>query len=245
MKRLDGITRRLGVSTVVVAVAFLAGCAQTLVQPQSQTTMRLPKPGRVLVYDFAVTPDEVHVDQGVLHQVADAASGTTISARDAALAHQVADRFADELVGRIQALGMPAMRAPRATRTTPGDLKIVGAFLDVDQGNRLQRLVIGFGVGGSQVDTETEVLQVADTGLRKVAQFSTHADSGEMPGAAVTMGAGAAASGGVTAAVAAANIAVSGVKGYRSDAERMAGRSADKAAAYLGQLFAQQGWIAP
>lgn len=64
-----------------------------------------------------------------------------------------------------------------------------------------------------------------------------------MPGAAVTGGAGAAASGGMTAGVAAANMAVSGVKGYRSQVEQMTARSADQAAAYLSQYFAQQGWI--
>jgi hypothetical protein len=59
------------------------------------------------------------------------------------------------------------------------------------------------------------------------------------------MGAGAAAQGGVTAGMAAANVAVGGVKAYRSDVERMAGRSADEAVAYLSEYFAKQGWISP
>jgi len=35
------------------------------------------------------------------------------------------------------------------------------------------------------------------------------------------------------------------VKAYRSDVERMAGQSADKAVQYLSQFFARQGWISP
>ena len=66
-----------------------------------------------------------------------------------------------------------------------------------------------------------------------------------MPGAAVTMGAGAAAQGGATAGMAAANVAAGGVKGYRSQVDAMAGRSADRAAQYLSEFFAREGWIPP
>jgi hypothetical protein len=49
----------------------------------------------------------------------------------------------------------------------------------------------------------------------------------------------------MTAGMAAANVAVSGVKGYRSQADFMAGRTADHAADYLSQYFGLQGWIPP
>ncbi len=48
-----------------------------------------------------------------------------------------------------------------------------------------------------------------------------------MPGAAVTMGAGAAAQGTVTASMAAANAAATGIKGYRSQLDAMAKRTTD------------------
>jgi len=54
------------------------------------------------------------------------------------------------------------------------------------------------------------VLVPSDGAFRTLLAFKTHADSGEMPGAAVTMGAGAAAQGAVTAGMAAANVAVGG-----------------------------------
>jgi hypothetical protein len=47
----------------------------------------------------------------------------------------------------------------------------------------------------------------------------------------------------MTAGVAAANVGVSGIKGYRSQVEQMTSRSADQAVAYLSQYFAKQGWI--
>jgi hypothetical protein len=74
-------------------------------------------------------------------------------------------------------------------------------------------------------------------------EFKTHADSGDMPGAAVTMGAGAAAQGAATGGMVAANVAVSGFKIYRSEHEQMAARSAAQAVAYMSHVFAKEGWI--
>ena len=237
-------------SLVILAAALAqltAGCAQTYVQPQSQTAAtHLGKPSRILVYDFATSPDEVHLDQNVLRQVVNNATAAPPPAqRDIALGHQVAGSFAEELVSRIRGMGLRAERASRDTPVYHHDVKIVGAFVDVDQGNQLQRLVIGLGAGASQVDTEVEVIQASERGAVRVAQFSTHADSGEMPGAALTMGAGAAASGGLAAGAAVASAGVGGVNAYRSQVAIMAGRSADQAAAYLAQVFGREGWIAP
>ena len=64
-----------------------------------------------------------------------------------------------------------------------------------------------------------------------------------MPGAAPTLGAGAAVQGGVTAGMVVANTAISGVKTYNSDVARMAAASGDQVVRYLSEFFAQQGWI--
>ena len=120
---------------------------------------------------------------------------------------------------------------------------MLATFGAPSKGNRLRRRVIGFGAGQSKLDTQ--VLAPSGSGYPTLLEFKTHTDSGEMPGAAVTMGAGAAAQGTVTAGMAAANVAVSGVKTYRTAMGAMASRSADKAAAYLSEFFASQGWISP
>ncbi len=113
----------------------------------------------------------------------------------------------------------------------------------MDEGNRLGRIVIGFGAGASKLDTEVGVYYEARR--RKVLDFKTHADSGKLPGAAATMGAGAAVAGGITAGGLAASAAAGTVKEYHSEIERMAGHSADQAVAYLSEFFAKQGWIRP
>jgi spore maturation protein SpmB len=51
--------------------------------------------------------------------------------------------------------------------------------------------------------------------------------------------------GGATAGMAAVNVAVGGVKAYRSAVERMAANSGEQAAVYLSEYFGKQGWIPP
>src|SRR5262249_23760675 len=143
----------------------------------------------------------------------------------------------------IRDLGLPAQRASRGSRLPPDAIAVTGMFLNVDEGNRLSRTVVGFGMGQSKVDAKVELYAPGSGGPAKLLEFTTHADSGSSPGALVTGGAGAAASGGMTAGAAAANVGVSSIKGYRSQVEQMTSRSADQAVAYLSQYFAKQGWI--
>lgn len=51
----------LGVAAGII-LAMVVGCAPTQVQPIRMDADRLPKPDLILVYDFAVSPDEVHLD---------------------------------------------------------------------------------------------------------------------------------------------------------------------------------------
>jgi hypothetical protein len=198
----------------------------------------LPKPSHILVYDFAVSEREVTEYQGIMRQqpsVKDPAE------RERQLAREVKDALAEEVTDGLRVLGFTVTRVSRGTPAMRNELIIDGQFLTVDEGNPLRRLVIGFGSGTSTVVSRAQVYQGSNT--RKVLEFSTRSDSGMMPGAAPTLGAGAAVQGGVTAGMVVANAAVSGVKTYNSEVARMAAASGDQVVRYLSEFFAQQGWI--
>jgi len=163
--------------------------------------------------------------------------------RERLLAQEVKEARADELIEGLRSLGFRVERAKRGTPATGTDMLIDGQFLTVDEGNPLRSLVIGFGNGASSVQTQVQVYQGPDA--RKIMEFTTQSDSSKMPGAAATMAAGAAVSGGVTAGMVAANAAASGVKTYKSDVARMAADSGDQVARYLSEVFEKQGWIRP
>jgi len=223
-------------------VACLAvACGQTGIR---NTTVRaptnVPRPERILVYDFAVSAQEVREYQGIMRQqpaIKDPAE------RERLLAQEVKDALADELVDGLRSLGFRVERVKRGTDATGTDMLIDGQFLTVDEGNPLHSLVIGFGSGASSVQTQVQVYQAPDA--RKIMEFTTQSDGSKMPGAATTMAAGAAVSGGVTAGMVAANAAASGVRTYKSDVARMAADSGDQVARYLSEFFGKQGWIRP
>ena len=225
----------------MLAVCLVAACGQTGIRKAALTAeTNLPRPSRILVYDFAVSEQEVKEYQGIMRQqptIKDAAE------RERLLAQEVKDALADELIDALKPLGFVVERVARGTRATGNDLVIDGQFLTVDEGNPLHRLVIGFGSGASAVQTQVQVYQAPQA--RKLLEFTTQSESGALPGAAPMLGAGAVAQGGVTAGMVVANATVTGVKTYKSDVARMAAASGDQVARYLSEFFAEQGWIRP
>lgn len=233
----------------VVATLFLTvgvgGCAQTVVQPKYEQQMAGPviRPTQVFVYDFALAGADVRENQGLFAAVGNALSKATKNDRELAIALKVQNRMAEDLVAGIRDLGLPAQRAAQGSVLPPDVVAVTGLFLKVDEGDRLQRTALGFGAGQAKVDTKVEVYAQSISGPTKLLEFGAHTDSGAAPGALVTGGVGAAASGGMTVGIAATNMGIGAAKGYRSQVEQMTARSADQVVAYLSQYFAKQGWI--
>jgi len=224
---------------------LIAGCASTNVQDtyeMANAGMSTPNP--VLIYNFAVNPDDVQQNSSIFAKIERNIENNSQTAEEIQLGRQVSDALATELTQKIAALGLYTVRADQSLQPAPGSILITGYFVDIDEGNRLQRNVIGLGMGKSYLDSKVRVLAPSPSGYRELVAFDAHADSGEMPGAAVLGPAGAAADAG-TAAVIATNAVAGGVKSYRSASTQEAKRMADKIAAQLAQYFAQQGWIDP
>jgi len=55
----------LNLSIAGCVISLFTGCASTDVTSQSEYQGFLPKPRQVLVYNFAVSPDEVMLDSGI------------------------------------------------------------------------------------------------------------------------------------------------------------------------------------
>lgn len=223
---------RLSSLSVVVLVA---GCARTVVQPHNVESTREPRPTKIIVYDFAVTPSEVTPREGI-------AIGSGPADRDSVqLGHDVAKALAERLASELHDQGFVVERRSRGTAAGPHELAIDGEFIDVTEGDQPKRLLIGFGAGAAKVDTAVHVTY----GRTPMLDFRLHSDSGKMPGAAATLGAGVAYEGAVTGTMLATNAATGSFKEYHSQVERMAAKSADQASRYLSQLFGREGWIAP
>ena len=76
--------------------------------------------------------------------------------------------------------------------------------------------------------------------------FTTHADSGKMPGLLPSLGVGELFIGPITAFSKLKDLkdtASTGQKIYSSQIDHLAGRTGDEVARYLSQYAAQEGWI--
>jgi hypothetical protein len=120
-------------------------------------------------------------------------------------------------------------------------LIVDGALTDISEGNRLRRLVVGFGAGSSSLDSKVSMYQRINGKLNQVLAFTTHADSGKMPGAAVFAPVGVAAGGGA-AAIVGVNAAVGGAKTYTSSTSSLAKKTSDQIVKTMTDYTAQAGW---
>jgi hypothetical protein len=232
-------------TSLLLAFLMLAGCAGSKVKTtQEVAASGLARPQQVLVYNFAVSPEEVKQNSGLLARLKGNFQHADQTAEQIQIGREVADALATELTEKIQSWGLHAVRAGQSMPLKPGSILITGHFVNIDEGNRLKRMVIGFGAGQSTVDAMVSVMAPAASGYEELIGFDAHADSGEMPGAAVTGPAGAAAGAG-TAAVLATNAALGAAKNYRSSSAQEAKGMADAIAKELAKYFAQQGWINP
>ena len=224
---------------------LIAGCAKTNVQDTYElANAGMPAPNPVLIYNFAVSPQDVQQNSSIFAKIERNIENNSQTAEEIQVGREVANAMATELWQKIGNLGLNPIRADQSLQVTPGSILITGYFVDIDEGNRLQRNVIGLGMGQSRLDSKVRVLAPSPSGYKELIAFDAHADSGDMPGAAVMGPAGAAAGAGA-AAVIATNAVAGGIKSYKSASVEQAKKMADKIAAQLATYFAQQGWINP
>ena len=228
---------------VGLTAALLSGCASTQVTSQTQYLGFLTKPQRVLVYDFAVSPEEVDLDSG-LAKLDELAKKESRSEQELAIGRQVASAMATNLLKEVQALGIPAIRATKDTPVQTNDLLIKGQFISVDEGNEAERVVIGLGLGRTDVRTLTQVYGFVNGRKSIVDEFDVNAESGRKPGMAETMGVGALTGHLIVSAVASTGVAV-GSEAFLANVDADTKRAAKVISQQLKTFYLDQGWVQP
>jgi len=224
-----------------VLALVMAGCASTAVTERHEYRGgKLPRPAHIWVYDFAASPADVPEDSPLGSEHAEYQTPQT--AEQVALGRQVGAAMAGALAEEIRAMGLPAERASRSTKTHINDLVLLGYLLSIDEGSATKRVAIGFGSGGSQLATAVEGYQVTAQGLHYLGSGKIASGGGKTPGAAL----------GVVGLIATANpaglIIGGGMKAYGeySGSAKIEGR-AKETAKLIGEKikpkFQEQGWI--
>jgi hypothetical protein len=231
-----------------LTLALLAGCAPTNVQQTSQSSAKMPRPDRILVYDFAVSPEEVKLDEGLTAEIKQRyeheQNAAPRTAQELKVGHTVANVVAAELVKKIQSDGLWAERAMGNSTARGKTLIIKGQFLTIDEGNRAERVAVGFAAGRTDVQADVQVYELTAGGEQPVENLTASGESASKPGMAEMMAVGLLTHHLLTSTLVSGTVA--GVSEAKFDTVEDDGRRmADKIAASLSQYFVSQGWIPP
>jgi Domain of unknown function (DUF4410) len=203
----------------------------------------LPKPEKALVYDFEVPPEVVSVDTSPAARVHRRRAAAEAASSPEALARQVQAAFSKALVRELQQASVPAEAVAGAdTPAPPHSLLVKGDFTAIDQGNKTKRILIGFGKGASDVQAHVTVSLASEQEPVALLEFNVKSQSGKKPGAAATVGAGAATMGTVSAPSAAAGVGAGGVLDSAATVEADVSRMAKGVAKQIAQLMTSQPW---
>jgi Domain of unknown function (DUF4410) len=231
--------RRLAILLALAVAACTPGHVQTT---QRAATGTLPAPAHVVVTDFTLKPEQVKLDTGVAPQFLAAATGEPASAREMQAARATQAALAETLTARLASYGLPAQRLPADATPPPNTLLVQGQIGAVNEGNRTRRTLIGLGAGKSSIAANAQLYYITDPAQpRFVQSLGGTADSGHKPGAAETLGAGAAADRLATSS--AVTAATHGAQARRTDDEANADRLAEALAREIGAYAVSQGWI--
>lgn len=232
--------RRMYVLCLFVLLV-VAGCASTKVTDRQRlVNAPLPRPGRILVYDFAATPDELPPGSTLAFQYS--AGDVPASHEQIATGRKIGNLIARELVSQILEMGMLAEQATPGGAVDLNDIVIRGCIISFDEGSAAKRVTIGLGSGASELRAAVEGLQMTPQGLRVLGFGSTRSGGSKTPGGAV----------GAATFAATANpaglIVSSGMKlyGEASGSSKVEGRAKETAkeiADVLKERFKEEGWL--
>lgn len=229
---------RLGFGLCLVS-GFLAGCASSDVESRQEYEGELTEPKLIVVHDFSATPQDVPPDS-VLYGLVERRE-TPQSAEEVELGRQLGARVAEKLVADLNERGIPAARAADGAVPQVGDAAIRGAFIALDEGSRIKRMLIGFGSGAAELGSIVEAFQMREDGLHPLGSGEIVAGGGKMPGVLVPVGAGAVAGTAATSAVIAGSVNLVKEAGPES-LEGAANRTAEEVADTIEGVYKKRGW---
>jgi len=130
------------------AVLLLAGCGTTTLTPTFPVSNNLPRPDRVVVSDFAVSPDG---SEGI-------GAPDVQTPEDIRVGKMFAKALTDSLIEELRKRGIAADREGQPVSLKPDTASIKGRFLRADGS-----LLTGFNLGADRVRAQVQILQ--GTGL--------------------------------------------------------------------------------
>ena len=229
------------IALCLFALILVGGCASTKVSDLHEYEgQRLPRPGRIIVHDFAGTPADIPAGSAMAGRY----SSYTVpqSPDDIAAGRRLGAAVAKELIAEIRSWGLPAV--PVAGQPAPqiDDIVLMGYFESVDTGSMTKRIVLGFGSGAAHLATTVEGYHMTRNGLQRLGSGEVTSGGGKAPGVAVPL-VMAVASGNPIGLIVSSAAKVEGEASGRTTIEGAGKRTAEAIGAQLKLACQRQGWI--
>jgi len=241
LQNLCGFIMRFRARTGLFTVIILAGCASAEVtNARPYTGEMLPKPNRILVYDFTSNLNAVPASSPMRSQLAQSITPQTVEQSETS--RQLGAQIAQKLVTEIQGMGLFASRAGALTMPRTGDILLKGYFLSMEEGSATERMSHGFGSGSAELKVMVEGYRMTTEGLRFLGSGESVAGSGKTPGAAFGLGVAVATANPIGLLVSTA-AKTAGEASGSDTIEGAANRTAKLIAQRLQVAFQTQGWI--
>ena len=229
-------------ATLGSLLLLVAGCASVKVTERDEYRgEKLARPDQIFVYDFAATPDDLPAwsDAAKVH----AGQHAQASPHEIATGRKLGFVMTQELVKRIEGMGLHAVRATPNSQPREGDITIVGYLSSIDEGSGFKRVVIGFGSGTAEITSQLEGYIWTKYGYHKLGSGTADSTGGKTPGAILPL----------IVTIATANplglivmtpIKIGSEMTGRSTAEGVGKKMADKIADdFEKNFFHNQGWL--
>ncbi|NLI83437.1 MAG: DUF4410 domain-containing protein [Deltaproteobacteria bacterium] len=181
----------------------------------------LARPPVLLIYDFAVAPEDAPPSLEI------------------ARGQEIAKSFSEEVVRKLESVGIAAQCATDSTYVPLHALVVKGQFETIQEGSWAKRVLVGFGAGSSLLQVQVQIYRMAEGGLQRISEVEGQARGNRMPGVAVS-GAAAAGTGFLIPVLVNAGLATARevMGGIQADIDRLAEQFAYKTVAF----YHRQGW---
>lgn len=168
--------------TLVVA----AGCSSTKVlERDTYEGPKIPQADRIIVHNFVADPAEVPPGSWFSRYTA---NSKPLTSEQLEVSRKLGAEMADQLVEKLNAFGLPAVRAAGQPAPLINDIVIRGYFVSVSEGSATKRVALGMGYGNAELTTAVEVFQMTPEGLRRLGGGKVKSGGAYLPGAAVPVG---------------------------------------------------------
>lgn len=178
---------------VALSLGITSGhCGSAKISSQREiSTTPTNKPTVIYVADFDLDAADIKAEKGLLPPppklpgpLSSALPPPTGAPKDPQkLARELVDEMSESLVKDLTKAGRTARRLRTGEPFPTSGWLVRGVFTEVNQGNQLERAVIGFGKGKTDLQVVVDIADLAHGTPKDFYELNTTANSGKLPGA--------------------------------------------------------------